>query len=42
MCIMFIREDIFYLKNYRACNENDGSFSKGDPLEDFSQNLKET
>ena len=39
---MSIREDIFYLKNYKAGNENDASLSKWDPLEDFSQNFKET
>ena len=39
---MSIRKDIFILKNYRAGNENDGSLSKWSPLEDFSQNFKET
>ena len=39
---MSIREDIFYLKNCKAGNENDASLSKWDPLEDFSQNFKET
>ena len=39
---MSIREDIFFLKNYRAGNETDGSLSKWSPLENFSQNFKET
>ena len=39
---MFIRGDIFYLKNYRAGNETDASLSKWDPLEHFSQNSKKT